>query len=456
MEPTICLMVKFPSLLASIKYRVRCVPGQLAKAYLGKIVFSISVVTMPKKGSKHGKKVVLEVKKVNKQNKKIKSIKPIPNVLAKLPNNQPSYAVGRTEVSLATAAALLQPFKAYEAQVALGLPFDETGAPHFSFWTRDIQVVNAVPLTGGVSGYGAFAVALPWHEDALSCGTVIAASGAITTINHVSCLASNFITSNFEKGVVTHMGMRVRNITAVIGQSGDLTVGQSIFESVFAATGAQRRNNQLSYSRAAPGSEVIGEVVWIGDSDSDELKDPTISDYNFSDVSGSTYGNDTSCIYFQSFGPDNASFEIEVVRHWLLTPSLSIAAFIPLSRQTVNVPKVLDILDACYARVPRFDMRRCAIRDDAGPIEDLKGVWNGFKSLVRLPGSLWQSMQGVMGAHSSDAVLKDLVKRIPPDMFKQVVSYLSKYVDQKSALADIGKDALFVDCTSSMKDFKRK
>jgi len=389
------------------------------------------------KNPKHSK-VLVEIKK-KKVHSKVVRPKPVPNVVARLPNNPISRQFGRADVTLATAAAILHPFQAYSNQCQVGLPFEVNASPYFGFWTRDIVQVNAVACTGGVNGSQAMFVAYPWHMSCNETATVIAATGAITSVSAADCVAAGFINANFNKACVTHMGMRVRNLSEVLVQNGDMTVGISTKEDLYSATRDMRRMNAKSYTRAGAGSGVLSEISWIGNMTTDDQGPAAIDDYVMCDASGDAFDEDLTVLYFQACTDSNAIYEVEIVRHFLLEPSIATASFTPAVRSSVDVPRLLDILDGAYARVPQFDLKRCAIKDDGDVFDDFRGVWKGFKALTRLPGSVWQTVSNIASLSQAN-IFKDIIKRIPAEQYKRFVAHLTKFNDAKSAIKGLVAD----------------
>jgi len=399
---------------------------------LGKIV-SFSLQFMAKKQKIVKKLVVVEKAKPKKVKVEVRKLdkKPIPNSLPSLPNVR-SLSVVNSDFSDVTAAALIDPFTAYGKQVQVGLPFDPTAQQVFGMWTKDIQVINSVTDSGSNKSI-VFAVA-PWFAAGLSVASAIGASGIVTAYNQFNSLSTTFIQGGFEEACVSHMGVRVRNLTAVMTQAGEITIGECRFAEWNAANYQARRGNVKSYTRAIAGAQVFAEANWIGMSDSESESTAQISDYLMCDTSGDVFADDLTVTYVQIVSPNDVQIEVEVVRHLITLPTLANQAFIPLTRLLVNPNRVMMLADYCYSQIGRFDMRRSALADDAGIIDDFKSIWKGAKALARLPGSLWQGLTSGLSAVDPRKNMLRTLLTLNPDVYKQLVSHVSRYPDLASAL----------------------
>lgn len=401
------------------------------KEKINKAVFAAEKRVIEKQAKKHA------LKKALKKAAKIHLPKAFSTAVAKLPNTKDSmHSFARADVTMATTAAILHPFRAAEAQLKVGLPFDQTASSYMGFWTRDIINVSAVLCTGTTDTYSAVFFAAPWCADSNVTVSALSSVGVPSTVINSNSSGYGFITGSFDKAVVTHMGMRVRNISPVLYQNGDLTVGSLTYENMMSCSTENRRINGLSYTRAAAGSGVTAEMTWIGNTDSDEAKLPAIDDYVLCDTSGDTFDEDLTLLYLSANCSDESLFEVEIVRHYLLVPTLANLAFFPVERNSVNVNKVLDQLDLAYSRVPRFDLKRCAIPDDGDVFDDMKGVWKGLKALTRLPGSLWQAASSI-GDTATLQKFKDVVRAISSEDYALFVESLNRFPDKKSFITGV-------------------
>lgn len=361
-------------------------------------------------------------------------------------NNRPLRVTpqGARRESEMAAVGVLDPFAAYARQYKTGLPFSTQSSPAFGFWTRSITRAQELQF-GATAQAGINITVNPWHRPQFIVATTLDAAGIALTVVAGSDPQLAFITTNFENLAVAYQGVRIRNLTPVLNQGGELTIGNLSnsdattlnFNDVRAAA------TTITHANGDPG--VISQCAYVGNQN-DQFANPlAVSDYHFSDATLSQVDLDARCITVRTFG-DFARpqiFEIEIVTYYLGIPfSLPSQIFAPV-RYEVNPLIVNRLIDAAYVKSPQYCIPRNFIKDDGWDT-----VWTGVKAIVAdvglgLIGSAAAAIGSAFASLFSDKKMTSGLRRIllmmPPDAYPAFKKLIAAHETHQEALSQLDK-----------------
>jgi len=193
-----------------------------------------------------------------------------------------------------------------------------------------------------------------------------------------------FMQANFETVAVAYQGVRVRNLTPVIQQGGEMTIGlTSIHEAtVDDYDNLMNSSTAITHSNGDPG--VIAQCAYVGNPDNDYDVQNTVSDYKFSEPGPYGINPESRCIFMRTFGSSAGAnigpqvYEIEIVTYYLGIPFGQNSQVFAPTRYDVSPSIVNRLMDEAYAKSPIFCIPRNFIKDDGWDT-----VWTGVKAIVQ-------------------------------------------------------------------------
>lgn len=333
--------------------------------------------------------------------------------------------------SLACAAAVADPFGAFSRGTDVPMPFDEVVAPTYSFWTRTIFQV-ADQQFGATATGGSFVVVAPWiSPQYVDCSSLNTSGLPVTPQFHSDPNLSTYSTA-FETIVVTAQAMRVRNLTAVLGQAGEQYIGTCSYLDAISNDYYKMRNNNASYAKMGGDPGVYMQLSYVGNS-STNFTTTSAADYKFTDVSVTALAGDTTVMIFRSTGTfvDPQSYEVEVVTHYLARPFSNQSSMYPVKSRSVYPQIVAKGLSEIWTKSPRFSKTSCAAKDDGADY-----FWNTAKSVVKGAGndiintvagwasSTWSSL---FGAKRRNHAFKRLISLLPDEHFDEFAELINTH-----------------------------
>lgn len=290
-----------------------------------------------------------------------------------------SPSVNGVKDSEKAAVGILDPFAAFQRQYKTGLPFAPSTLPCFGFWTR--QVTRSTELQFGASPTeaGAAFIVVPSCNPLVISATSMTAAGVMATTAATADQQYTFINANFESLAVGYQGVRVRNLTPVLNQGGEMVIGLSSYNDATINDFDQVRSasTTITHSNGDPG--VIAQCSYIGNPN-DNPRGPTlVSDYTFTDPGVSGVDPESRCIVFRSYGSqlNPQIFEIEIVTYYLGIPFSQTSQLLAPVRYDVTPAAVNRLLDAAFNKAPMFSIPRNFVKDDGWDT-----LWTGAKAII--------------------------------------------------------------------------
>lgn len=399
-------------------------------------------------------------------------------------NLRPARPVSDSQVknSQMAAVGVLDPFAAFARGYKTGLPFAPMTPPVFGFWTRSVfRQVESV-WTGATNTVGVNVLIMPWVKPQILQATTLGAGGQPTPgagLIPIPDPQAPFITSNIDNLCVAYQGVRVRNLTNVLQQGGELVIGTCSYEQWNANTYDQNRASSTSITHANGDPGVIAQMAWIGNpangaSGTTSGSLIAVSDYCFTEPSQSAIDPETRCIFVSSVNgggvaptPAAQVFEFEVVTYYVAVPLSVPSQILAPVRYDVDPGKVNRMLDVAYNKTPMYSIARQFIKDDGW--DDL---WTGVKTIVKDIGlgligqaatSVGTAFAGLFTGKRRPYGYQRLLSLIPPDVYSDFRRLLTEHADPESALAavqsscikrsaltsaDLERIAEFLDCDS--------
>lgn len=342
------------------------------------------------------------------------------------------------------AVGVLDPFCAYAHQYKTGLPFSTQSNPAFGFWTR--SVTRCTELQWGTTATAGVNLTInPWNRPQFIVGTSLDASGIVVTVNSGSDPQNPFILANFENLCVAYQGVRVRNLTAVLSQSGELTIGNLSNRDATTLSFDQVRASATTITHANGDPGVLAQCAYVGNQN-DQANNPlAVSDYRFSDTSFSVVDEDSRCISIRSMGTfaNPQIFEVEIVTYFLGTPfSIPSQIFAPV-RYEVNPVYVNRLIDEAYVKAPQYSIPRNFIKDDGWDT-----LWTGVKAIVSdiglgLIGSAASAIGSAFSSLFSEKKchlgMKRILLMLPPDAYAPLKKLIDANDTHEAALSSLEK-----------------
>lgn len=362
-------------------------------------------------------------------------------------NNRPLHvsAPRRSAQSEMAAVGVLDPFAAFARQYKTGLPFSTESSPAFGFWTRTITRATELPF-GATTQVGINITVNPWNRPLFIVATSLDAAGVAITTTAGSDPQNAFILANFENLCVAYQGVRVRNLTAVMQQAGELCIGNLSNSDATTLNFNDVRASSTTITHANGDPGVIAQCAYVGNQNDQAANPLAVSDYRFSDSSLSQVDLDTRCVAIRTFG--NATtpqiFEIEIVTYYLGTPfSIPSQIFAPV-RFEVNPIIVNRLIDAAYTKSPQYSIPRNFIKDDGWDT-----VWTGVKAIVTdiglgLIGSaasaIGSAFSSLFSEKKRDIGLKRILLLLPPEGYTSLKKLMAASDTHEAALATLDKN----------------
>lgn len=277
------------------------------------------------------------------------------------------------------AIGVLDPFAAFQRQYKTGLPFSTQTMPAFGFWTRSIDRATELPF-GATAQAGINYTISPWNKPQGTVALTLDAAGVMLTSVSTTDPQNTFIVGNFENLVVGYQGVRVRNLTPVLNQGGELVIGNLSYQDATANNfdDVRAASTTITHSNGDPG--VIAQASYFGNQSDANTAGPTgVLDYRFNDANLTTIDPSTRSICIRSYGltAQPQIFEIEIVTYYLAIPfSLPSQVFAPVRYEVV--PSLVNrLIDRAFSKSPQYSIPRNFIKDDGWDT-----LWTGVKDII--------------------------------------------------------------------------
>lgn len=365
------------------------------------------------------------------------------------------YAANSIKNSQMAAVGVLDPFAAFSRGYKTGLPFSPMTPPVYGFWTRSIFRQVEVGWTGTANTVGMNVLVMPWVKPQVLQATTLGAGGQPVplTVIPIADPQGPFITSNFDTICVAYQGVRVRNLTNVLQQGGELVVGICSYEQWNANTYDQNRSSSTSITHANGDPGVIAQCAWTGNPANGESSSTTgsliaVSDYRFVEPSQSTLDPEMRCIFISSVNgggtaptPAAQVFEVEIVTYYVGVPLSVPSQILAPVRYDVDPSIVNRMLDAAYNKSPLFSIARNFIKDDGW-----SDLWTGVKTIVKDIGlgligqaasSVGTAFAGLFTGKRRPYAILRLLSLIPQDAYPEFRRLLTEHSELDSAVAAV-------------------
>lgn len=365
------------------------------------------------------------------------------------------YAGNQVKNSQMAAVGVLDPFAAFARGYKTGLPFSPMTPPVFGFWTRSVFRNVEVGWTGTANTVGMNALVMPWVKPQILLATTLGAGGQPVplTVTQVADPQGPFISTNFDTVCVAYQGVRVRNLTNVLQQGGELVIGICSYEQWNANTFDQNRTSSTSITHANGDPGVIAQCAWTGNPANGESSSTTgsliaVSDYRFVEPSQNTLDPEMRCIFISSVNggglaptPAAQVFEIEVVTYYVGVPLSVPSQILAPIRYDVDPSTVNRMLDAAYNKAPLFSIERHFIKDDGW-----SDLWTGVKTIVKDIGlgligqaaaSVGTAFAGLFSGKRRPYAILRLLSLIPHDAYPEVRRLLTEHTELSAAVAAV-------------------
>lgn len=342
------------------------------------------------------------------------------------------------------AVGVLDPFAAYAHQYKTGLPFSTQSSPAYGFWTRSIYRGQELQF-GATPQAGINFTINPWNRPQVVQGTVLDAAGISTTVVNNSDPQNAFILANFENLCVAYQGVRVRNLTAVLSQAGELCIGNLSNSDATTLSFNDVRASATTITHANGDPGVMAQCAYVGNQNDQSANPSAVSDYRFSDTSFSQVDLDARCITIRTFGTFASPqvFELEVVTYYLGTPfSVPSQIFGPV-RYEVNPIYVNRLIDEAYVKAPQYSIPRNFIKDDGWDT-----LWTGVKSIVSDIGlgligtaasAIGSAFSSLFAEKKCHLGLKRVLLMLPPEAYGSLKKLMIANDSHEAALTSLDK-----------------
>jgi len=321
------------------------------------------------------------------------------------------------------AVGVLDPFAAFQRQYKTGLPFSTQTMPAFGFWTRSVDRATELQF-GTTTSAGVNYVINPWNKPQAIAATTLDAAGVALTTVATTDPQNAFIVANFENLVVAYQGVRVRNLTPVLNQGGELVIGNLSYGDATANNfdDVRSASTTITHSNGDPG--VIAQASYFGNQSDTGTAGPTgVLDYRFNDATLTTIDPSTRAITIRTFGLFSMPqiFEIEIVTYYLGVPfSLSSQVFAPVRYEVVPA-YVNRMIDQAFSKSPQYSIPRNFIKDDGWDT-----LWTGVKSIIEDIGlgligtaasAVGSAFSGLFSAKRRHLGFQRILSMLPPDSY---------------------------------------
>jgi len=365
------------------------------------------------------------------------------------------FAGNQIKNSQMATVGVLDPFAAFTRGYKTGLPFSPMTPPVFGFWTRSVFRQVESGWTGTANTVGMNVLIMPWVKPQILQASTLGPGGQPVplTIIPVADPQGPFITANFDTICVAYQGVRVRNLTNVLQQGGELVIGTCSYEQWNANTYDQNRSSSTSVTHANGDPGVIAQHAWMGNPANGESSSTTgsliaVADYRFVEPAQSTLDPELRCIFVSSLNGGGTSptpaaqvFEIEVVTYYVGVPLSVPSQILAPIRYDVDPSAVNRMLDAAYNRAPLFSIERHFIKDDGW-----SDLWTGVKTIVKDIGlgligqaaaSVGTAFAGLFSGKRRPYALLRLLSLIPQEAYPEVRRLLVEHSELNAAIAAV-------------------
>lgn len=289
------------------------------------------------------------------------------------------------------AVGILDPFAAFQRQYKTGLPFATTTLPCFGFWTRHIVRATEIPF-GASPALGCAFVVVPSCNPNVFEANSLDPNGIPLTFTATPDPNFAFITANFETVAVGYQGVRVRNLTPVLNQGGEMVIGLTNYNdaTLNPFTDIRSASTTITHSNGDPG--VIAQCSYMGNPN-DNARGPTlVADYRFTDPGVSGVDPESRCMVVRTLGSTSVAqvYEIEIVTYYLGVPFSNTSQIFAPVRYDVTPSVVNRMLDKAYSISPMLSIPRNFVKDDGWDT-----MWTGAKAIIADIGG------GLIGAAAS-------------------------------------------------------
>lgn len=338
--------------------------------------------------------------KSRRSSRKKKAAKPVP--LSGVPRHNykvsdPPLPMATRDVTRESVTSYLQPFVAYESRMMGTLPTVGTNKPVYGFWTRNVVQATEIVFNGGSNGGVAIRVT-PWDiTQVLVAATYSDTLGTPATFVSYNDPFYSAMATNFIEIVCCYQGVRVKNITAVLGQAGESVIGRSTYGEALTTSYSSFRNSGTSFVKSSADPGVMMQMTYQGLTGMEPPTAGYVCDYQWCPPGTSNYDGDSTAILFrsQSAAATPQTFSVEIVNYYLAVPFAATSVFFSPVKHEFDPKKFNRMIDAAESKSPELSVSRVAMKDDGenpSIVDDLQSIWNGAKSLGRVASSAWGAL----------------------------------------------------------------
>lgn len=286
---------------------------------------------------------------------------------------------GMAKDSEIAAVGILDPFAAFQRQYKTGLPFAPSTLPSYGFWTRNVTRSIEIPW-GATAQAGVNITIIPWGRPLYTTFTVLDAAGVGSVPVNGTDQQHPFIIGNFQDLVVAYQGVRIRNLTPVLNQGGETTIGSASYADATTLGFDPIRSSSTTITHANGDPGVICQMSFTGNPADNSVSPLFASDYRFTDASITGIDPQSRCITFRTMGIAAAPqvYELEIVTYYLGVPFSAASQIFAPVRYDVTPGVVNRLLDAAYSKTPMLSVPRNFVKDDGWDT-----LWTGAKAIIK-------------------------------------------------------------------------
>lgn len=368
------------------------------------------------------------------------------------------------------AVGVLDPFAAFARQYKTGLPFAPFSPPVFGFWTRTIKRAVELNWTGVANTCGINVTIFPWANPQYQEANVIDSLGRAASVLSANDPQLAFMTTNFDNLTVAFQGVRVRNLTPVLNQGGELVIGITSYEQYLASGFNDARSSSTTMTHANGDPGVIAQCAWVGNPANGDSwnvgSNPgvAVSDYRFAEPTSNALDPEIRVMNIRTFNasgvaaPVPQAYEIEIVTYYVAIPlAIPSQIFAPV-RYDVDHTIVTRLMDEAYNKSPQFSIARNFVKDDMWD-----DMWTGVKDIVKDIGlgiigtaasAVGTAFSGLFAGKRKNHAFLRMLTLLPPDSYVEFKKLLTECADHAAAMAAVQR-ALVPRSTLTSADLER-
>lgn len=260
--------------------------------------------------------------------------------------------------------ALLQPFVAFNNGILAPMPDSQVIRDTVCFWTRTVRTFGDVTWSGS-STAGTRVTISPSPKNMFRQALSLSTTGVPTSNEFHDDAAYTYIETNFDSVAVAYQGIRIRNLTSVSTQNGEVTVVRSCYSDADTAAyaGVRSAANSFTASAADPGSGLEQSYRGVPSLVANVID--TRVDYAFCDVDSIPEANSNVITLATNAITTAQNWEVEVVTCYHGVPFMATGISLPTTRYICDIIDLASRVDHAYTKHPMNGVDRCVFTADA-------------------------------------------------------------------------------------------